>query len=288
MEATKQGLENATRAYENGGKKIQEMEKACTAQEEKLEELNRTYQQAKQKLEELEKTNGSSSDAVKEQQEAVKKLEEELNDQNTAVAKAKTELSRCQSEYQKTGNKVEDWKTKLNNAEAQVIKANSAVAENARYMDEAAASADKCAKSIDAYGKAVKEPEKINTESLLKGAVIEKAVDIATNGLGQIAGAAKEAVTEIKKKVGSSFEAAMSGVGGRQRSDKTGSFSAFRQGKRNWSEHKAFSRTGSGRNDEPVCSGVAGAGNIRWRRRCRISCTGGKHGSGGISSDRCG
>ena len=81
--------------------------------------------------------------------EAVKKLEEELNDQNTAVAKAKTELSRCQSEYQKTGNKVEDWKTKLNNAEAQVIKANSAVAENARYMDEAAASADKCAKSID-------------------------------------------------------------------------------------------------------------------------------------------
>ena len=142
-----------------------------------------------------------------------KKLEEELNDQNTAVAKAKTELSRCQSEYQKTGNKVEDWKTKLNNAEAQVIKANSAVAENARYMDEAAASADKCAKSIDAYGKAVKEPEKINTESLLKGAVIEKAVDIATNGLGQIAGAAKEAVTEIKK-VGSSFEAAMSGVEG--------------------------------------------------------------------------
>lgn len=68
-------------------------------------------------------------------------------------------------------------------------------------------------KSIDAYGKAVKEPEKINTESLLKGAVIEKAVDIATNGLGQIAGAAKEAVTEIKK-VGSSFEAAMSGVEG--------------------------------------------------------------------------
>lgn len=213
VEATKQGLENATRAYENGGKKIQEMEKACTVQEEKLEELNRTYQQAKQKLEELEKTNGSSSDAVKEQQEAVKKLEEELNDQNTAVAKAKTELSRCQSEYQKTGNKVEDWKTKLNNAEAQVIKANSAVAENARYMDEAAASADKCAKSIDAYGKALKEPEKINTESLLKGAVIEKAVDIATNGLGQIAGAAKEAVTEIKK-VGSSFEAAMSGVEG--------------------------------------------------------------------------
>ena len=44
VEATKQGLENATRAYENGGKKIQEMEKACTAQEEKLEELNRTYQ----------------------------------------------------------------------------------------------------------------------------------------------------------------------------------------------------------------------------------------------------
>ena len=43
--------------------------------------------------------------------------------------------------------------------------------------------------------------------------MIEKAVDIATNGLGQIAGAAKEAVTEIKK-VGSSFEAAMSGVEG--------------------------------------------------------------------------
>lgn len=211
VEATKQGLDNATKAYENGGKKIQEMEKSVTAQETKLAELNKTYQEAKQKLEEMEKANDSSSDAVKEQQEAVKKLEEELNSQNMAVTKAKTELSRCQNEYQKTGNKVEDWKNKLNTAEAQVIKANNAVAENARYMEEASVSADKCAKSIDEYGKALKAPEQIDTESLLQGAVIGKAVDLATNAVGTIAGKAKEAA-EYAVNVGSSFEAGMSEV----------------------------------------------------------------------------
>lgn len=213
VEATKQGLENATRAYESGGKKIQEMEKACSAQEEKLEELNKTYQQARQKLEELEKANGSSSDAVKEQQEAVKKLEEELNDQNTAVTKAKTELSRCQTEYQKTGNKVEDWKTKLNTAEAQVIKANNAVAENARYMDEAAASADKCAKSIDEYGKAVKGPAMatIDKKDAWFAAGAAKAADVAVNALGQVVDKAAQAI-QYAANVGSSFEAGMSEV----------------------------------------------------------------------------
>ena len=211
VEATKQGLDNATKAYENGGKKIREMEKSVTAQETKLAELNKTYQEAKQKLEEMEKANDSSSDAVKEQQEAVKKLEEELNSQNMAVTKTKTELSRCQNEYQKTGNKVEDWKNKLNTAEAQVIKANNAVAENARYMEEASVSADKCAKSIDEYGKALKAPEQIDTESLLQGAVIGKAVDLATNAVGTIAGKAKEAA-EYAVNVGSSFEAGMSEV----------------------------------------------------------------------------
>ena len=211
VEATKQGLDNATKAYENGGKKIQEMEKSVTAQETKLAELNKTYQEAKQKLEEMEKANDSSSDAVKEQQEAVKKLEEELDSQNMAVTKAKTELSRCQNEYQKTGNKVEDWKNKLNTAEAQVIKANNAVAENARYMEEASVSADKCAKSIDEYGKALKAPEQIDTDSLFQGAVIGKAVDLATNAVGTIAGKAKEAA-EYVVDVGSSFEAAMDEV----------------------------------------------------------------------------
>lgn len=213
VEATKQGLENAIRAYESGGKKIQEMEKACSAQEEKLEELNKTYQQARQKLEELEKANGSSSDAVKKQQEAVKKLEEELNDQNTAVTKAKTELSRCQTEYQRTGNKVEDWKTKLNTAEAQVIKANNAVAENARYMDEAAASADKCAKSIDEYGKAVKGPAMatIDKKDAWFAAGAAKAVDVTVNALGQVGDAAKQAA-QYAVNVGSSFEAGMSEV----------------------------------------------------------------------------
>lgn len=213
VEATKQGLENAARAYESGGKKIQEMEKACSAQEEKLEELNKTYQQARQKLEELEKANGSSSDAVKKQQEAVKKLEEELNDQNTAVTKAKTELSRCQTEYQRTGNKVEDWKTKLNTAEAQVIKANNAVAENARYMDEAAASADKCAKSIDEYGKAVKGPAMatIDKKDAWFAAGAAKAADVAVNALGQVVDKAAQAI-QYAANVGSSFEAGMSEV----------------------------------------------------------------------------
>ena len=48
----------------------------------------------------------------------------------------------------------------MNNAEGQVIRATAAVKNNAAYLDEAEKSTDKCATSIDEYGKKVEDAEK--------------------------------------------------------------------------------------------------------------------------------
>ena len=87
----------------------------------------------------------------------LKKEETALDDVNLAIAKG-------EKNYQTAGNRVKDWETKLNTAEAQVIRASAAVNKNAAYLKEAAQSTDQCAKSIDEFGKEVKDAEKVTMD----------------------------------------------------------------------------------------------------------------------------
>ena len=99
-------------------------------------------------------------------------------------------------------------------------------------------------KDIDEYGKALKAPEQIDTESLLQGAVIGKAVDLATNAVGTIAGKAKEAA-EYAVNVGkallrpaSSEVAAISGAAGYPAGSTNGKSEGTRKLHRNFPPRK--------------------------------------------------
>ena len=90
--------------------------------------------------------------------------------------------------YQKAGNRVQDWETKLNNAKAETIDASRAVDENARYMDEAASSADGCAKSIDEYGK--------KTEDAAESS--EKLGQSSTEAISDLGQSSTEAISDLE------------------------------------------------------------------------------------------
>ena len=155
-----------------------------------LENYKKKLQDAKAKLEEMEK----SGDAT----------DEELKEQRQVVADLSKVVEQGEQAYQKAGNRVQDWETKLNNAKAETIDASRAVDENARYMDEAASSADGCAKSIDEYGKktedAADSSEKFgqsskeaisDLESVLASAGILAALDRLKDGFMECAAAAE-------------------------------------------------------------------------------------------------
>ncbi len=139
-EAVANGLSNAKGNYEKIGSEL-------TSYKTKLEA-------AKNKLEEM-KASGTATD-------------EELQAQEKTVESLTNTVSKTESAYQKAGDKVNDWQKQLNNAQAQVLTANSAVEENAKYMKEAESASDGCATSIDEFGKKLsttdQELEEVNTK----------------------------------------------------------------------------------------------------------------------------
>lgn len=123
-EAVRTGLKHAEQQYEKVGKE--------------LTEYKEQLQKAKDALSEMENTSDASKKELEKQRESVELL-------SRAVKKG-------EATYQRAGNRVQDWKKQLNNAEAQTIRSTKALNENATYMKEAESATDSCAKSIDNFG----------------------------------------------------------------------------------------------------------------------------------------
>lgn len=126
-EAVRTGLKHAEEQYAKVGSELD-------AYKSKLE-------QARSNLEEMKQSSETTEEALSNQSEQVEQLEKIV--------------SKGEETYQRAGNRVNDWKKQLNNAEAQTIKAIKALNENAAYMREAEDATDNCAKSIDGFGSKV-------------------------------------------------------------------------------------------------------------------------------------
>lgn len=163
-EAVRKGLEHARESYEKVGAGLTNLNKQQETHSKKLEDLKQDYEKATDRLDKMTKSGNSSEQAIKKQKAVVQSLAGELKKEETALGEVSTAISKGEKNYQTAGNRVKDWETKLNTAEAQVIKASSAVNKNAAYLKEAAQSTDQCAKSIDEFGKEVKEAEKVTID----------------------------------------------------------------------------------------------------------------------------
>lgn len=84
-------------------------------------------------------------------------LREAQQKQIDKIAKLQTAIEDCGEAYGENDEAVMRFKRQLEKAETDLINLNDELSSNERYLDEARTSADKCAKSIDEYGKQVKE-----------------------------------------------------------------------------------------------------------------------------------
>lgn len=163
-EAVRKGLEHARESYEKVGVGLTSLNKQQETHSKKLEDLKQDYEKATDRLDKMTKSGNSSEQAIKKQEAVVQSLAGELKKEETALDDVNLAITKGEKNYQTAGNRVKDWETKLNTAEAQVIKASSAVNKNAAYLKEAAQSTDQCAKSIDEFGKEVKDSEKVTMD----------------------------------------------------------------------------------------------------------------------------
>lgn len=87
-------------------------------------------------------------------------LREAQQKQIDKIAKLQTAIEDCGEAYGENDEAVMRFKRQLEKAETDLIDLNDELSSNERYLDEARTSADRCAKSIDEYGKQVKDAAK--------------------------------------------------------------------------------------------------------------------------------
>lgn len=157
LEATKAGYDHALASQNKVGSG--------------LTKLKAEYQKAQEQMDKMKKS-GTATD-------------EELDKQQKTIDELSEAIKKGERNYESAGNRVENWKNKLNTAEAQTIRANRALIQNDKYMEEAKRSTTQCATSIDQYGKKLKTVKVDVSEfgNSSKDAINELASTIVAAGL---------------------------------------------------------------------------------------------------------
>ena len=98
------------------------------------------------------RNNANTLDALEKKNELLREAQQKQIDK---IAKLETAIDDCSEAYGDGDEAVLRFKRQLEKAETDLINLNDELRDNERYLDEARESADKCAKSIDEYGKKV-------------------------------------------------------------------------------------------------------------------------------------
>lgn len=98
--------------------------------------------------------NANTLEALRAKNDVLTKQQEE---QEKKLALLRGALEKATQLYGENSEQVKEWQIKLNNAYAELQKINRELSENERYLREAENSTDKTAKSIDQFGKKIKD-----------------------------------------------------------------------------------------------------------------------------------
>lgn len=210
-------LEFLTKKQENLSKQTESYQKRAESAKKGLENAQKVSQKAAQRYEELSKALKEAEKAQENMQKSGKDGTKEYQQQSKEVESLQKAVEKQGLECQKCEGKVSDWSKKVSDAENDIEKNNQALKQNEKYLQEAQNATDKCAKSINEYGKettTVITTTKEFGESLKEGfgeALAAKGLELAGEAISAVADKAKEAA-EYVVEVGSSFEASMSKV----------------------------------------------------------------------------
>ena len=129
-----------------------------------------------------------------------KLLKEQIEQQKVKVDALTQAVKDSAEAYGDTDKRTDSYRQQLNNAKTALNNLNGDLKSNAKYMDEAKASSDGCAHSIDEYGKEIKDA---SNESLSFGDVLKANVigDAIVSGVRALADAARDVSGALKDAV---------------------------------------------------------------------------------------
>lgn len=153
VQKTETALGKYEEKYKSVGKVVDKLKGSFQEQDSRLQGLQTQYAAAKDRLHKMTQEGNSSERSMQKQRGTIKSLEEAIKKQESTLDKSHATLARAQTGYDKLGDKVNTWKKNLTSAQAQAIKAEKTMNRYTAYMKEAAQSTDRCASSIDEFGK---------------------------------------------------------------------------------------------------------------------------------------
>ena len=121
-----------------------------------LEHAEKTQQKVSESLGKLKQEYQLAQDGMNKMKASSSGTDKELEKQEKRVKELAQAIEKGERNYDTASRRVDSWRTQLNRAQTQVLKANHAVQLNEKYMHEAENATDKCAKSLDQYGKKAK------------------------------------------------------------------------------------------------------------------------------------
>lgn len=192
-----------TKQYETQAKKVDVYQKAVEESAQKQEKAASKVSELQDALDKAEKELDKMTDGSEENADAVA-------NQSKVIEDLKNKLVLAEEGYNKAENKTKSYQTALNNATAELNTMQDDLEKTAKYLQEAENSTDKCATSIDEYGK---ETEDATQKTSIFGDVLKAnlASEVITSGIKKIAEGIKEAA-DAALEVGKEFEASMSKV----------------------------------------------------------------------------
>lgn len=181
-----------TKTLDAQNRKQQEVEKG-------LKNSKKTYDDFGEQLKKLKTQCSSAENKLKKMEHSSKSSTKELEAQRKEVERLKDGLAKSELKYQTAANRVDDWSSKLHKAKEETLKAEKALKENNTYLDEARSSADKCATSIDKYGKKVKEAAgaTLDWNEATKAAGVKVVIEKAADVVGDIASEAMQTAKDV-------------------------------------------------------------------------------------------
>ncbi|MCQ2087998.1 MAG: phage tail tape measure protein [Bacilli bacterium] len=185
-------------------------QKKVESTREVLEQANEAQSKAAQKVEELKKAYENAQKAMQSLENDSNATNEDLNAQKEIMDSLKSQLTLAEQGYSKVSEKVTNYQTALNYAEAEMAITNRELEKTDTYMAEAEKSTDKCATSIDEYGKEVLDASEKTSVfgDVLKANLLS---DVILNGIKKLASGVKQ-MADSAIDTGESFEASMSQV----------------------------------------------------------------------------
>lgn len=196
VNAELKNMQSAVKATDAANKGAANTEKALT---DKVKALGDAANTSQKKIKTLE-------DIVKKQKQAQLDAAKALDQVKAKFGEGSKEVEKAENAYRIATDSVNRWETKLNEAQVEYANINGELQKNQGYLEEAKASTDKTASSIDEYGKALKEAGD-NTADLTASTVgqvgameaMEKISQTLSNTLGKVGDAAFDAAKELDK-----------------------------------------------------------------------------------------